>query len=79
MKYVITGGSGYIGGRLIDMLTQREDSEVVNIDLRPPAVPRPRTRFVRMDIRDRGMRSFLESERPDALVHQAFLLNPIRD
>jgi UDP-glucose 4-epimerase len=79
MKYVITGGSGYIGGRLIDMLAQREDSEVVNIDLRPPAAPRPRTRFVRMDIRDRGMRSFLESERPDALVHLAFVLNPIRD
>jgi UDP-glucose 4-epimerase len=79
MKYVITGGSGYIGGRLIDMLTQREDTEVVNIDLRPPAVPRPRTRFVQMDIRDRGMRSFLESERPDALVHLAFVLNPIRD
>ena len=52
MKYVITGGSGYIGGRLIDLLTQREDTEVVILDLRPPAVPRPRTRFVRMDVRD---------------------------
>jgi UDP-glucose 4-epimerase len=79
MKYLITGGSGYIGGRLIDLLTQSEDSEVVNLDLRPPAIPRPRTRFVQMDIRDRGMRSLLESERPDALVHLAFVLNPIRD
>jgi UDP-glucose 4-epimerase len=79
MKYLITGGSGYIGGRLIDLLTQSEDSEVVNLDLRPPAVPRPRTRFLQMDIRDRGMRSLLESERPDALVHLAFVLNPIRD
>jgi UDP-glucose 4-epimerase len=79
MKYVITGGSGYIGGRLIDLLTQRDDSEIVNIDVRPPPVPRPRTRFVQMDIRDRGMRQFLESERPDVLVHLAFVLNPIRD
>ncbi len=79
MKYLITGGSGYIGGRLIDLLTERDDTEVVNLDLRPPAVPRPRTRFVRMDIRDRGMRSLIESERPDALVHLAFVLNPIRD
>jgi UDP-glucose 4-epimerase len=79
MKYLITGGSGYIGGRLIDLLTQRDDTEVVNLDLRPPAVPRPRTRFVRMDIRDRGMRSLMASERPDALVHLAFVLNPIRD
>jgi UDP-glucose 4-epimerase len=79
MKYLITGGSGYIGGRLIDLLAQSEDSEVVNLDLRPPPVPRPRTRFLQMDIRDRGMRSLLESERPDALVHLAFVLNPIRD
>ncbi len=79
MKYVITGGSGYIGGRLIDLLTQREDTEVVILDLRPPAVPRPRTRFVRMDVRDPGIRTLLETERPDALVHLAFVLNPIRD
>ena len=79
MKYVITGGSGYIGGRLIELLTQRDDAEVVNIDVRPPAIPRPRTRFVQMDIRDRGMRGLLESEGADALVHLAFVLNPIRD
>jgi UDP-glucose 4-epimerase len=79
MKYLITGGSGYIGGRLIDLLTQRDDTEVINLDLRPPAVPRPRTRFVRMDVRDRGMRSLFESERPAAVVHLAFVLNPIRD
>ena len=61
MKYLITGGSGYIGGRLMDLLLQRDDTEVVNLDIRPPAVPRPRTRFVRMDIRDRGMRALLEA------------------
>jgi UDP-glucose 4-epimerase len=79
MKYVITGGSGYIGGRLIELLSQQEDNEILNLDVRPPAIPRPRTRFQRMDIRDRGIRSLLESERPDALVHLAFVLNPIRD
>jgi UDP-glucose 4-epimerase len=79
MKYLITGGSGYIGGRLIELLTQREDVEVVNLDIRPPAVQRPRTRFMQMDIRDPGIRSLLESERPDALVHLAFVLNPLRD
>jgi UDP-glucose 4-epimerase len=79
MKYLITGGSGYIGGRLIELVTQQEDAEVVNLDIRPPAVSRPRSRFVKMDIRDRGMRSLLEAERPDALVHLAFVLNPIRD
>ena len=32
-----------------------------------------------MDIRDRGILALLEAERPDALVHLAFVLNPIHD
>ena len=79
MKYLITGGSGYIGSRLIDFLVERDDTEIVNVDIRPPAVPRSRTRFVKMDVRDRGMRGLFERERPDAVVHLAFVLNPIRD
>ncbi len=79
MKYLITGGSGYIGSRLTDLLVERDDTEVVNVDIRPPAVPRSRTRFIKMDIRDRGMRGLFERERPDAVVHLAFVLNPIRD
>ena len=79
MKYLITGGSGYIGSRLTDLLVERDDTEVVNVDIRPPAVPRSRTRFIKMDIRDRGMRELFERERPDAVVHLAFVLNPIRD
>ena len=30
MKYLITGGSGYIGSRLTDLLVQHGDNEVVN-------------------------------------------------
>jgi UDP-glucose 4-epimerase len=79
MKYLITGGSGYIGSRLTDLLVARDDTEIVNVDIRPPAMPRSRTRFVKMDIRDRGMRDLFEREQPDAVVHLAFVLNPIRD
>jgi UDP-glucose 4-epimerase len=79
MKYLITGGSGYIGSRLTDLLVERDDTEVVNVDIRPPAVPRSRTRFIKKDVRDRGMRELFERERPDAVVHLAFVLNPIRD
>ena len=32
-----------------------------------------------MDIRDRGIAALIAQERPDALVHLAFVLNPIRD
>src|SRR3954447_14622240 len=79
MKYLITGGSGYIGGRLVDLILDRGDAEIVNVDIKPPQKERAGTRFHSMDIRDRGMRALLEAERPDALVHLAFVLNPMRD
>src|SRR5918994_7884513 len=81
MKYVITGGSGYIGSRLTELLTGRDETErIVDVDVRPPDVPWPKTEYVRGDVRDRAaMRELLERERPDALVHLAFLHNPIRD
>jgi UDP-glucose 4-epimerase len=80
MKYVITGGSGYIGSRLVELLSAREDTERILItDLRAPAVPWPKTTYLEMDIRDPGMLPLLEAEEPDALVHLAFVLNPMRD
>jgi UDP-glucose 4-epimerase len=79
MKYVITGGSGYIGGRLIDLILGRGDAEIVNVDIKPPPRERTGARFVRMDIRDRGMQALLHAEQADALVHLAFVLNPMRD
>ncbi|HEX2233665.1 MAG TPA: NAD-dependent epimerase/dehydratase family protein [Thermoleophilaceae bacterium] len=81
MRYLITGGSGYIGTRLVSLLSSREDTdEIVICDVRPPATYRPRTRFERMDVRDRrAVRAVVERERPDALVHLAFFLDPIHD
>jgi UDP-glucose 4-epimerase len=80
MKYLITGGSGYIGSRLLELLTARDDTErVVVCDVRAPAVPWPKTTYIEMDIRDPSMQGLLEAEEPDALVHLAFVLNPMRD
>jgi UDP-glucose 4-epimerase len=81
VRYLITGGSGYIGSRLTEILAARDSTErIVDLDVRPPTKPQPNTDFVRGDVRDRAaMRQLLERERPDALVHLAFLLNPIRD
>ena len=39
MKYLITGGSGYIGSRLTDLLVEHDDNEVVNLDIRPRRCP----------------------------------------
>src|SRR3954469_4173810 len=81
MRYVITGGSGYIGSRLIGRRIEREDTErVVIADVRPPRSFRPKVEFSRLDVRDAaGARELLERERPDALVPLAFVLNPMHD
>jgi UDP-glucose 4-epimerase len=81
VRYLITGGSGYIGGRLTDELSAREETEkIVDVDLRPPTRGWPKHEFVRADIRDRDrMRELLERNEIDALIHLAFVFNPIRD
>lgn len=81
MRYVITGGSGYIGTRLVDLLSRREDTErVVICDVAPPKGYKPKTEFERVDVRDRdAVRSLLERAKPDVLVHLAFILNPSHD
>jgi UDP-glucose 4-epimerase len=81
VRYVITGGSGYIGSRLIEQLVERDDTErIVIADIRPPRAFRPKVEFSKLDVRDGpGVRALLERERPDALLHLAFVLNPMRD
>ena len=81
MRYLITGGSGYIGSRLVAHLSSRDETEqIVVADLRPPRDAKPGTVFRELDVRDRAaVRALLEAERADCVVHLAFLLNPIRD
>jgi UDP-glucose 4-epimerase len=81
VRYLITGGSGYIGSRLVEKLAERPDTERILIcDVRPPRVFRPGVDFRSLDVRDRdGVRSAIASEQPDVVVHLAFILNPMHD
>jgi UDP-glucose 4-epimerase len=81
MRYLITGGAGYVGSRLVDFLSRRADTEkIVVCDVNPPRAYVPKAEFERADVRDRdAVRSALERVNPDALVHLAFILNPSHD
>jgi UDP-glucose 4-epimerase len=81
VRYLITGGSGYIGSRLVDHLSGRDQTDAIVVaDVRPPASFRPTTTCASLDVRDRrGVRELFERERPDCVVHLAYLLNPIHD
>src|SRR5215208_1501460 len=82
MRYLITGGSGYIGTRLVVVLARRQDTEkIVIADVVPPKGGyRPKTEFERVDVRDRSaVHDVLKRANPDVLVHLAFILNPSHD
>jgi UDP-glucose 4-epimerase len=82
MRYLITGGSGYIGSRLVELLGRREDTEkIVIADVVPPKGGyRPMVEYERVDVRDRGaVHAALTRADPDVLVHLAFILNPVHD
>jgi UDP-glucose 4-epimerase len=81
MRYLITGGSGYIGTRLTELLSEREDTErIVNLDVRGPVARPPKASYMRGDVRDfESIKALLEREEIDCLIHLAFILDPIRD
>ena len=81
VRCLITGGSGYIGSRLVERLAQRDGLERILIcDIRPPAQFRPKVEYQQVDVTDRArVREVVAQERPDVLIHLAFMLTPIHD
>ena len=82
MRYLITGGSGYIGSRLTEILAVRDETErIVNVDIQAPRSTPAKATYHRGDIRDRVMiRNLLQEEEIDCLLHLAFVFShPIHD
>jgi UDP-glucuronate 4-epimerase len=84
MKFIVTGGAGFIGSHLVDRLLA-DGAEVVVVDNFDPFYPRaikesnlagamqsPQCRLAELDIRDAaGAISLVNEFRPDAIVHLA--------
>jgi len=75
---VVTGISGNLGLRLLPML---HDFDVIGVDFRPPQTESP-LRFEQMDLGEewstRALFELLRDSRPQAVVHLAFVLDPLR-
>ena len=76
MRYVVTGGSGYIGTRLIRALVERTDTERVLIaDLQAPRAVPSNVDYMAVDVRDSArVLAALQREKADVLVHLAGVL-----
>lgn len=81
MRLLLTGGSGYIGSRLSGLLLADERvEEIVDVDLRPPAAPHPRLRFVARSVTEDLRDLLADPARPvDAAIHLAWNVDPLRD
>jgi nucleoside-diphosphate-sugar epimerase len=76
---VITGVSGNLGLRLLSMLPE---FQIIGVDLNPPHTSVP-TRFLSVDLGQeescRELFLLLKEYRPTAVIHLAFVLDPVRN
>ncbi len=76
-RVLITGVSGYIGGKVVSRLNEREDVKaIVGIDVAEPHVAPAKLRFFRKDIRD-PIEQILSDHEIDTVVHLAYVVAPI--
>lgn len=71
MKYLVTGGSGFIGTNLIEQLL-KQGQEIINIDIYPPKIDAHASFWEKMDILNLdGLLSVFQKFRPDFVIHLA--------
>ncbi|WP_144555680.1 NAD-dependent epimerase/dehydratase family protein [Bacillus sp. X1(2014)] len=88
MKVLVTGGAGFIGSHVVDLLIQSGHEPIVVDNLRSgnrKFVP-PNVRFIKMDITSPKIDAVFAREKPDVVIHLAAqvdvassIKNPVED
>jgi UDP-glucose 4-epimerase len=73
MKILVTGGAGFIGSHVVDMLIDAGHEVVVvdNLATGRKSNLNPKAKFYQMDIRSIDMEKVFETERPEVVDHHA--------
>lgn len=79
-RVLITGASGYLGGRFVDLMEKLPGVErVVGLDVSPPRrKAAAKFVFVRKDVRE-PMTALLKAHRVDTVLHAAWILPPLHN
>ncbi|MCL5069967.1 MAG: NAD-dependent epimerase/dehydratase family protein [Actinobacteria bacterium] len=78
MKILITGGAGFIGSHVADLLIENNFDISVVDDLSTGKIENinPKAKFYKCDIRDRGeLLRIIETEKPQTVIHNAAQLS----
>ncbi len=76
MKVLVTGGAGFIGSHVVDVLIEAGHHVVIVDNLWEHGGGKmenvnPNARFHKMDIRDTALQNIFEEEQPEAICHLA--------
>lgn len=73
MKVLVTGGAGFIGSHIVDLLLERGNDVIVvdNLSTGQETHLRPEVSFYRADITDGRLADIIAKTRPDVVIHQA--------
>jgi len=72
MRFVVTGGSGFIGTNLINALLREDECEVINIDIKKPRNPDQENYWINVDVCNKhALQSVLNDFKPEYIVHLA--------
>lgn len=71
MKVLVTGGEGFLGSYVVDLLLQN-NYEVCIVSLsQKKRIVRRKVKYYSLDIRDRYINNIFELEKPDYVIHNA--------
>jgi UDP-glucose 4-epimerase len=73
MKILVTGGAGFIGSHVVDLLVESGHDVIVVDDLSTGRLSNlnPKARFYQLDIRSPEVREVFAQERPEVISHHA--------
>lgn len=77
MKVLVTGGAGFIGSHIVDLLIKADYKVVVLDDLSHGKIQNVNSKvvFYKCDIRDKAIKEIFIKEKPDYVIHEASQIN----